>query len=159
MKADRIIDVFESATPPRAGLDLGVLNQHLEFVAHRTLLRLRRQLIHLGGVRPVTYNALVLIGANPGMTQSEFADALVLDKGTAAHLMRELERQGWIERRHCSANRRWKGVYLSPGGVQELERLQRKVQPIAQRIQSLYTPSEYRQLLELLNRAVATLDD
>lgn len=153
MRTDRVIEIFEEpASESDADLDLGLLGQHFEFVAHRALLRLRRELIQQGGVRPIAFNALTLIGANPGVTQSELAEALALDKGTAAHLSRELEQQGWIERRHRESDRRWKGVYLSPRGVQELERLKQKVFPVMDRVRALYSEPEYRLLIELLGR-------
>jgi DNA-binding MarR family transcriptional regulator len=153
MRTDRVIEIFEEPeSGADAALDLSVLSQHLEFIAHRALLHLRRELIQQGGVRPIAFNALTLIGANPGVTQSELAEALALDKGTAAHLSRELEEQGWIERRHRESDRRWKGVYLSPRGVQELERLKQKVSPVMERVRTLYTEPEYRLLTELLGR-------
>jgi DNA-binding MarR family transcriptional regulator len=133
-------------------LDYDILKEHIGFAAHRAILVLIREFVMHLRVRPVTFNALVLIGANPGVTQSELASALMLDKGTTAHLLRDLEQQGWIERRIRPNDRRWKGVYLSPRGVQEAARLKSEVRKLAQRIHSLYTAEEHRQLLELLNR-------
>jgi DNA-binding MarR family transcriptional regulator len=156
MEAEKIMGTLDA--PPSAAcssLYFDVLNEHIEFAVHRAILVLMREFVQQsGGVRPVTFNALVLIGANPGITQSELAGALMLDKGTAAHLLSDLERQGWIERRHRLRDRRWKGVYLSPSGVQETERLKAEVRKHANRFHSLFTPEEYRQLLELLNRIV-----
>jgi DNA-binding MarR family transcriptional regulator len=156
MRTDKILgSLDEQPSVACTHLDFDVLNTHIGFAAHRAILVLMREfVVQTGGVRPTSFNALVLIGANPGVTQSELASALMLDKGTAAHLLRDLEKQGWIERRNLAKDRRWKGVYLSPSGVQETARLKAAIGELAQRIHPLYTPDEHRQLLDLLNRIV-----
>lgn len=156
MGAEKFVATIDEAWDiARSSLDFDVLNEHIGFVAHRAILVLVREFVRqTGGIRPVTFNALVLIGANPGVTQSELVGALMLDKGTAAHLLRDLEKAGWIERRTRLRDRRWKGVYLSPGGVQETARLKTEMRKLADRFRSLYTPDEHRQLLELLNHIV-----
>jgi DNA-binding MarR family transcriptional regulator len=153
MRADQVIAALEeSLEAPPTGVDFDVLKGHIGFAAHRALLVLKREFSADVPVRPKVFNALVLIGANPGITQSELAGALILDKGTAAHLLRDLEERGWIERKNRLDDRRWKGVYLSPSGVQALASLKEDVQRLGQRIHVLYTEDERRQLLEMLNR-------
>jgi DNA-binding MarR family transcriptional regulator len=161
MRAEKIIATLDD--PPRgpgSTLDYDVLKEHIGFAAHRAILVLMREFVmQTGGIRPTTFNALVLIGANPGITQSQLAGALMLDKGTAAHLLGYLEMQGWIERRTLAEDRRWKGVYLSPGGVQEAARLKGEIRKLAVRFHGLYTREEHQQLLELLNRVVRAVED
>jgi len=142
--------------PPAAALDFDVLGQQIGFAAHRALLVLRRDFAQqVAPIRPISFNALVLIGANPGITQSELANALILDKGTTAHLVRKLQEQGWIERNNRSDDRRRKGVYLSASGVQEVDRLKREIRKVSDRWSALFLPEERQQLLDLLNRIVA----
>jgi DNA-binding MarR family transcriptional regulator len=160
MRVDRIFNMGDEQ-PAVAGSNLSfdVLQMHIGFAAHRVVLVLTREFVtQTGGVRPVVFNALVLTGANPGITQSELAAALMLDKGTAAHLLRDLEKQGWIERKTRLNDRRWKGVYLSPSGVLELARLKGEIRTLAERFHALYTPEEHCQLLELLNRIVKAVE-
>jgi DNA-binding MarR family transcriptional regulator len=154
MRADRFFDIPAiSAGAPSARVNLDVLQKHIGFAAHRAMLVLLREFVAAtGGVRPVTFNAMVLIGANPGITQSDLASTLMLDKGTAAHLLSDLEKQGWIERRARLNDRRWKGVYLSPSGVEEVARLKGAIRELEVRFHTLFTPDEHRQLIELLNR-------
>ena len=160
MRAEKIVAAFEeSSDAAYSKLDYDILKDHIGFAAHGAILVLMRHSVaRTGGVRPVTFNALVLIGANPGITQSELAGALKLDKGTAAHLLRDLEEQGWIERRLRLKDRRTKGVYLSPSGVQEAARLKVKIRKIADQFHSLFTREEHQLLLELLNRIVKAGD-
>jgi DNA-binding MarR family transcriptional regulator len=139
----------------RPSVDFDVLNEHIGFAVHRAFLALLREFSHqLGPIRPIALNALVLVGANPGITQSQLVTALMLDKGTGAHLLSDLEKQGWIERRTCLNDRRGKGVYLTPAGVQEATRLKAEVRKLTDRFHALYTPDEYRQLFGMLNRIV-----
>lgn len=156
MTVDKIVATLDEASEGVSfDIDLDVLKDHIGFAAHRAILVLMRGFVaQTEGVRPVTFNALVLIGANPGITQSQLASALMLDKGTTTHLLIDLEEAGWIERRTLLKDRRWKGVYLSPSGVREAAKLKAAVLQLADRVHSLYTPEEHRQLLELLNRIV-----
>jgi DNA-binding MarR family transcriptional regulator len=136
-------------------VDFGMLEQQIGFVAHRALLVMRRNFVlRAGPLRSGALNALVLIGVNPGLTQSEIAQSLILDKGTTAHMLRDLEQRGWIERRTRSNDRRWKGVYLSPAGAREMSRLTIEMEALARRLDMLFTPQERAQLLALLNRIV-----
>jgi DNA-binding MarR family transcriptional regulator len=140
----------------RQDLDFDVLGEQIGFAAHRALLVLKRSFARqVAPIRPVAFNALVLIGANPGITQTDLATALFLDKGTTAHLVSKLQQRGWIERNSRSSDRRLKGVYLSPGGVQEVERLKREIRQLSERWATLFQPEERQQLLTLLNRIVA----
>jgi DNA-binding MarR family transcriptional regulator len=58
---------------------------------------------------------------NEGITQSELADLLDIEKPTLGRLLDRLEGKGWLERRADPADRRAKRVYLT-GNVQSLMR-------------------------------------
>lgn len=58
---------------------------------------------------------------NEGITQSELADLLDIEKPTLGRLLDRLEGKGWLERRADPADRRAKRVYLT-GNVQALMR-------------------------------------
>ena len=58
---------------------------------------------------------------NQGITQSELADVLDIEKPTLGRLLDRLEGKGWLERRADPADRRAKRVYLT-GNVQSLMR-------------------------------------
>lgn len=63
---------------------------------------------------------------NEGITQSELADLLDIEKPTLGRLLDRLEGKGWLERRADPADRRAKRVYLT-GNVQALMRSLRKL--------------------------------
>lgn len=63
---------------------------------------------------------------NEGITQSELADLLEVEKPTLGRLLDRLEAKGWVERRADESDRRVKRVYLT-GQVQDLMRALRRV--------------------------------
>lgn len=58
---------------------------------------------------------------NEGITQSELAEVLDIEKPTLGRLLDRLESKGWLERRADPSDRRAKRVYLT-GNVQGLMR-------------------------------------
>jgi MarR family transcriptional regulator for hemolysin len=58
---------------------------------------------------------------NQGITQSELADILEIEKASLGRLLDRLEAKGWVERRVDPADRRAKRLYLT-GQVQALIR-------------------------------------
>jgi DNA-binding MarR family transcriptional regulator len=63
---------------------------------------------------------------NQGITQSELADILDIEKPTLGRLLDRLEDKGWLERRGDPSDRRAKRVYLT-GNVQGLMRTLRRL--------------------------------
>jgi MarR family transcriptional regulator for hemolysin len=63
---------------------------------------------------------------NEGITQSELADLLDVEKPTLGRLLDRLEDKGWLERRGDPSDRRAKRVYLT-GNVQGLMRTLRRL--------------------------------
>jgi MarR family transcriptional regulator for hemolysin len=58
---------------------------------------------------------------NQGITQSELADILEIEKASLGRLLDRLEAKGWVERRADPSDRRAKRLHLT-GQVQELMR-------------------------------------
>lgn len=63
---------------------------------------------------------------NEGISQSELADLLDVEKPTLGRLLDRLEAKGWLERRAASGDRRVKRVHLT-GEVQGLMRQLREI--------------------------------
>jgi len=138
-----------------AKIDFDVLQDYLGLALYRALTALRRDFtvaLADSGVRPVAFNVLVLVGANPGITQARLAGALSLDKGTLTNLIKDFEQRGWVESAVRSDDRRSKGVFLSPEGVRALLPLKSAVKSHMQGVDGIFTDSERQQLLELLRR-------
>jgi DNA-binding MarR family transcriptional regulator len=74
-------------------------------------------------IRPAQYSVLVLIGANPGLSQAELADTLGIERARLVRLLDELERRGWAVRVASTTDRRSHALFLTPDGRKGLERI------------------------------------
>src|SRR5690606_33844812 len=132
-----------------------MLTNYLGFVLHRAVLALRRDFIANVGdadLRPVLFNVMVVVEANPGIVQPALANALNLDKGTLTNLLPNLQQRGRIETRQVHADRRRKRVLGSERGKQVLSQWRGEVTGRAGKCEQVYTPRERDQLMRLLRR-------
>jgi len=94
---------------------------------------------------------LMLIEANPGLTQSRLAQAMALDRSTMVGVLDALETRGWIERRK-GRDRRTNGLWLTRAGRSLLGRVKRRIAQHEARVTARLTRSERAQLLALLTK-------
>lgn len=59
------------------------------------------------------WSVLAILANRDGMSQSQLADVLEIEKTTAGRLIDHLETNGWVERRPIPGDRRLWAVYLS----------------------------------------------
>ena len=74
------------------------------------------------GLRPPQVAVLSVLGANPGLRQTEICAALGIRPANFVPLVDELERRGLAERRPVPADRRAKGLFLTVVGIETLAR-------------------------------------
>lgn len=138
----------------------GALNQGLlpSLVGYR--LRLAQQAVFrdfaasVQGLSPGRVGMLLLIDANPGITQSRLAHAVSRDRSTMVGVLDQLESKGLIERRR-GADRRTNGVWLTRIGRTALARAKRAIAIHERRVAARLSSAERVQLLELLARIAA----
>ncbi|KPK09359.1 MAG: hypothetical protein AMJ64_00490 [Betaproteobacteria bacterium SG8_39] len=94
---------------------------------------------------------LMLIEANPGVTQSRLAQAMALDRSTMVGVLDALESRGWLERRKGS-DRRTNGLWLTRGGRLLLARVKRRIADHEARVTARLTGAERARLLMLLGK-------
>lgn len=68
------------------------------------------------------------LGGQPGVSQSELAEILEVEKATAGRFIDRLEENGWLERRPDPADRRVKRIYLTTLG----QKIHDTIGPIAE---------------------------
>jgi DNA-binding MarR family transcriptional regulator len=107
------------------------------------------------GITPPRYTALVILHANPGITQSMLGDVLGTARSGAMLLTDWLEGRGLAERRHRADDGRAWGLYLTPKGGRALEELRRRVRAQDQRFADRLSKSDQRKLLQLLDKLAA----
>jgi DNA-binding MarR family transcriptional regulator len=103
------------------------------------------------GISPGRFGMLVLIEANPGVTQSRLARAVGLDRSTMVAVLDQLEARGLLERRQ-GEDRRTNGLWLTKAGRALFARMKRRVLAHEARIAARLSAEERRTLLELLAR-------
>lgn len=93
----------------------------------------------------------------PGLSQSEIADLLEIEKASAGRLVDRMEAKGWLERRDDRSDRRINRLHLTP----EAERLHAAIWPLAEatveNAMDDLSADEQRQLTRLMTRVKAKL--
>ncbi len=121
--------------PPRKGLparrprsapvELDALNNHLGYVIRRAQLWIFQDFIGTLAtidIRPAQYSVLVVIAANPGLSQTEVAEALGIERARLVHLLDKLEKRGLTQRLASPVDRRSHVLRLTREGQKLLKR-------------------------------------
>lgn len=111
--------------PEPETVELGFLDEHVGFQLHlcrRAIARsLRATMNKKAGRRPSGSNsALVLIGANPGISPKQLATALFLDPQATDSVLDRLESEHLAERNRSEKDRRRVELNLTAKGRQEI---------------------------------------
>jgi DNA-binding MarR family transcriptional regulator len=94
---------------------------------------------------------LLLIEANPGVTQGSLARAVALDRSTMVGVIDALEESGLIERRRGD-DRRTNGLWLTRAGRAFVARLRRRIEVHERRVAAHLSMAERDALLALLEK-------
>jgi DNA-binding MarR family transcriptional regulator len=108
----------------------------------------------VGQLSPGRVGMLLLIEANPGVTQSRLAAAVGLDRSTMVGVLDGLEARGLIERRR-GEDRRTNGLRLTRAGRGAVGRIKRRIALHERRVTERLTAAERAQLLALLEKLCA----
>ncbi|MGH8746685.1 MAG: MarR family winged helix-turn-helix transcriptional regulator [Burkholderiales bacterium] len=103
------------------------------------------------GLSPCRLGILILIDANPGLTQSVLAKAIHRDRSTMVAVLDELEGRGLIARRR-GEDRRTNGLWLTRSGRSFLSSAMLRVQAHERRIAARLTAKERQELFALLGK-------
>lgn len=120
--------------------------------AHMALWRDFNRTVGIGQIRPGIFSLMVLVDENPGIAQIELATQLKIDKATIVGLIRQLQRQGWIERRQSGSDRRRQDVFLTDLGSRELVALRREMIEHEAKFLQLFSRQELAAFFDYLRR-------
>jgi DNA-binding MarR family transcriptional regulator len=76
-------------------------------------------------VRPGRFATLLLIGRNPGISQTALSRANARDKSSLTPVLKDLVQRGLVRRRPMPGDRRSFGLTLTPAGEKLLKKLER----------------------------------
>lgn len=132
----------------RSGLLPGLLGYRLRLAQQAVFRDFARS---VSDIAPGRVGILLLIDANPGVTQSRLAQAVGLDRSTMVGVLHVLEARELVERRR-GEDRRTNGLWLTSGGRAMVTSLKQRIRVHERRVASRLTPAERAQLLALLEK-------
>jgi len=132
----------------KPGLLSGLLGYRLR-VAQQTVFRDFARSIPEAS--PGRVGILLLIDANPGVTQSRLAQAVGIDRSTMVGVLHGLQARELIERRR-GEDRRTNGLWLTRTGRALVASLKQRIRIHERRVASRLSAAERAQLLALLEK-------
>jgi DNA-binding MarR family transcriptional regulator len=101
-------------------------------------------------IRPAQYSVLTIIERNPGLSQSQVAEALGIKKANFVAMVDTLEARGLIRRVPTTNDRRSYGLFLTPSGKRIILTLHNIAAMHERRITQRVGPNQLRDLLAAL---------
>jgi DNA-binding MarR family transcriptional regulator len=137
------------------GIDYGGLDENLGYALRRAQLAgfeaFHRASAGLG-ITPPRYSALTIVGANPGLSQTELGAALGTARSGAMLLSDWFEARGLAERRRRNGDSRAWGLYLTARGKALIAKLARRVRSQDAAFARRLTPRELAALKKMLSK-------
>jgi len=137
------------------GLKYGVLDELLGYTLRRAQVAMFvafHQATRGMDITPPRFTALVIVGANPGISQSVLANVLGIARSGAMLLTNWFEARGLIERRRRPNDGRAWGLHITRRGEHLVERLKADVLRLDLKRSKHLSGRERRELLRLLEK-------
>jgi len=113
----------------KASIDLGPLPELIGYVLRRAQLEVFQDFFASFApfdIRPAQFSVLTVIERNPGLTQSQVAEALGIKRTNFVGMLDALEARGLTERRPAARDKRSYALHLTAEGAA----LMRKLKPV-----------------------------
>lgn len=94
---------------------------------------------------------------NPGLTQSELAALLEVEKPSVGRLLDRLEAKGWVRREHDPSDRRAWRVYLAGGSAPQMRSLRKRAREMVADALAGLPAKDRERLIDLLLAVKANL--
>ena len=109
----------------RKSADIDALNGHFGYFIRRLQIWVFQDFIRTLApidIRPAQYSVLIVIAANPGLSQSDLADTLGIERARLVRLLDRLDKRGLTQRLDSRTDRRSHALKLTPDGQKILKR-------------------------------------
>jgi DNA-binding MarR family transcriptional regulator len=140
-------------TDGRRPLDIGALNEHLGYFIRRLQVWVFQDFIRTLApvdIRPAQYSVLVVIAANPGLSQSDLADRLGIERARLVRVLDKLEKRGLTQRLASPTDRRSHALRLTREGQKLLKRATLLAAAHEARLIEKLGPEQRKSMLALL---------
>ena len=149
-------------TPPRRRsprlIDLGVLDERLGYFVRRLQVWVFQDFIRRLSsidISPAQFSVLVVISANAGLSQSELAATLGIERARLVRLLHHLEQRGLMQRLPSSADGRRHALRLTGEGQKVLTRAKALAAHHESALKEKLGAERYRFLLDSLRELEA----
>jgi DNA-binding MarR family transcriptional regulator len=139
-------------------ISLGLLASLLGYNLRRAQLAVFQNFTEMVGASELTpgqFGVLVVIDANPGLSQTQLGNALGIDRSTVVAVIDRLETRGLVARQAAPNDRRSHALHLSDSGKATLRRLTERVRAHERAIARDLSAEEQAQLIALLRRVAS----
>ena len=109
------------------------------------------------GTRPGRFATLMLIGRNPGISQTALSRANGRDKSSLTPVLNDLERRGLLVRRRTRADQRTYRLSLTPAGRRLLAGLTRCAREHEEKLDEIIGAKEQKAFVRALRRIIAEI--
>lgn len=137
----------------RPAIGLGVLNGRLGYFVRRVQVWVFQDFVRRLSsidISPAQFSVLVVISGNPGLSQSELAATLGIERARLVRLLHRLERRGLTQRLPSSADGRRHALRLTRDGNALLTRAKALAAQHEAALKEKVGAERYRVLLETL---------
>lgn len=141
--------------PRIAGLDYNVLDELIGYTLRRAQVAMFlafHEATRGLEVTPPRFTALVIVHANPGISQTTLGNVLGIARSGAMQLVDWFEARGLVERRHKPDDGRTWGLHLTRRGERFVARMKKSVVNEDRRRAAVLKAPERDELLRLLNK-------
>jgi DNA-binding MarR family transcriptional regulator len=150
----RQLRAHAAAMPPETqGADLGHLAEHLGYLVRRAQIWIFQDFIRTlaeVNIRPAQYSVLLVIEANPGLSQTALAQTLGIERARLVHLLDGLEARKFVQRSRSLTDRRSHALSLTAHGRGALARIKALADEHEQRLARRVGVKSYKTLRRLL---------
>jgi DNA-binding MarR family transcriptional regulator len=134
-------------------VELGALNDRLGYFVRRLQVWIFQDFIKRLSrldLSPAQFSVIVVIGANPGLSQAELAATLGIERARLVRLLHRLEKRGLTERRPSSADGRRHALILTRGGEKLLAEATRLAEQHEDGLKQKLGARRHKMLLDML---------
>lgn len=137
----------------RPEVDLGVLNERLGYFIRRLQVWVFQDFIRRLSrldLSPAQFSVIVVVGANPGLSQAQLAGTLGIERARLVRLLHRLEQRGLTERRPSAADGRRHALVLTRGGEKMLAEATKLAELHEDGLKQKLGAKQHKTLLEML---------
>lgn len=137
----------------RPAIDLGVLGGHLGYFIRRLQVWVFQDFIRTLAsldISPAQFSVLAVISANPGLSQTELAATLGIERARLVRLLHKLDGRGITRRIQSSADRRTHALRLTRAGQKILAQAKLRAAQHEARLIEKLGAENYRLTIECL---------